>query len=201
MRLRDLGDYLALRRHLAQPWEFIRLRKTAGLPEVVAVRFRNGREVWIRRDSMDRHILNHIFARDEYRLSSARGPLGTVIDVGAHIGLFAIRVSSIAEKVLSFEPEPSNFDLLTRNVRGLTRVFPEKRAVGGRAGPASLFLCPTGAGHSLHGGSPSRPSHQVERVTLEEIFARHALERCDLLKLDCEVAEYEILGGLPPSLW
>ena len=33
----------------------------------------------------------------------------------------------------------------------------------------------------------------VEAVTLEEVFDRHAVDRCDFLKIDCEGAEFDLL--------
>ena len=33
---------------------------------------------------------------------------------------------------------------------------------------------------------------------LEDVFVAHGLTKCDLLKLDCEGAEYEILERCPP---
>ncbi len=38
-------------------------------------------------------------------------------------------------------------------------------------------------------------------TTIEEIFQENAVDRCDLLKLDCEGAEYEILEAIPRDLW
>jgi hypothetical protein len=35
----------------------------------------------------------------------------------------------------------------------------------------------------------------VASVTLDEVFAVHGIERCRLLKIDCEGMEYEILPG------
>src|SRR5262249_42402621 len=42
---------------------------------------------------------------------------------------------------------------------------------------------------------------QVQAITLHELFIGHSIERCGLLKLDCEGAEYESLAAIPPELW
>lgn len=42
---------------------------------------------------------------------------GTVIDAGAHVGLFALAASCYAERVIALEPEPINFGVLEVNRR------------------------------------------------------------------------------------
>src|SRR5437879_4305635 len=41
-------------------------------------------------------------------------------------------------------------------------------------------------------GSAAAP---IEAITLEQVFDRSRIERCDFLKIDCEGAEYDILFG------
>jgi hypothetical protein len=42
---------------------------------------------------------------------------------------------------------------------------------------------------------PAHANYTVESITLDSIFARHRIEKCKLLKIDCEGSEYEILLG------
>jgi hypothetical protein len=41
----------------------------------------------------------------------------------------------------------------------------------------------------------------VPAVTLESVFRDHDVERCGLLKIDCEGAEFNILPSLSPATW
>jgi len=204
MRLSEIPDYFRLRPYLRDAPAFLRLRKKGFPGPFVDVPFRDGSSARIRNVPMDRHIFLHIFARDDYHLNGLPpGSLATVIDVGAHIGLFAIRVAPLATRVLCFEPSPVNFELLQRNVAGLPAVSTSCRAVAGSRGPAVLHLSDNPAGHSLYpaAGEAGGARVAVEGVTLEDIFAEHRVDRCGLLKLDCEGAEYAIVHGAPRSLW
>ena len=44
------------------------------------------------------------------------------IDIGANIGTHTIPLSKIVKRVVAFEPDDSNFDLLSKNVAGLCAV-------------------------------------------------------------------------------
>jgi len=206
VRFSDLREYLALKPILKEPWRFVRTwRKPAG-PDPSFIRFRNGLDMRVRGDSTDRRIFHLIFARDEYRLDGiAPGSWDTVIDVGAHIGIFAWRVAALARRVLCFEPVPANFELLRENLAhppfSHVRCFP--KAVAGRSGTLDFYLSPADpSAHTLLPGKEGcTMATRVEAVTLAQVFQEHQVEACDLLKLDCEGGEYEILDALPQDLW
>lgn len=203
MRLADIRDWFALRAHLVHPWSFLRLRKNPPGQPHVDFPLRDGGTLRMRADSPDRHIIQGVFARDEYRLNGlAPGALGTVIDVGAHIGTFALRASAVASRVLAFEPIDDSFALLQRNTahRPNVRVF--QKAVAGRTGPVTLFLGKNSSAHSIHPaeGAPRTSKLDLQAVSLADVFAEHGVERCGYLKLDCEGAEYEILYSLTPEI-
>src|SRR2546426_8209273 len=65
-----------------------------------------------------------------------------VVDVGAHIGRYALRAATKASKVIAVEPDPSNFSLLERNVRlnGFSNVVLVPTAFSSRAGTRALWL-------------------------------------------------------------
>jgi FkbM family methyltransferase len=204
MRLSDFGDWFVLRRHLLRPWAFLRLRKRPPAEPVYNIALRDGGVFRIRMQDQDRHTFHRIFARDEYRLNGVPpGSFDTVVDIGAHIGVFALRVAGLARRVLCYEPAPESFELLRRNIGRFPHVRLHPAAVAGRRGTATLYLGKNPSAHSLFPaeGQTSRGAIPVECVTLEDVFREHSLERCDLLKLDCEGAEYEILYQAPPELW
>jgi FkbM family methyltransferase len=202
MRLSDLTDFLALRRHLESPRELLRLRKRPAGDSLQPVRLRGGGSIHLRPGTLDRHILLRIFGRDEYHLGGIPpGSCRTVVDIGAHIGLFSIRAAAISRRVISCEPWPDNFDLLIRNTSSFPNIAPRRQALWSRRGTATLHLSGNPAAPSLLPGlADCRERIPVECLTLEDLFREHAIDRCDILKLDCEGAEYEILFGAPREL-
>ena len=141
--------------------------------------------------------LAEVFVRRRYG-SVAR--FRTIVDIGANVGSFALYAaqSSPDARIICYEPEERNFSLLTRNlhINGLEgRVAALQRAVGSRKGPRKLAVSVSqlNAFDYLRDGTSQ---HQwVEGTTLQDIRTEHGLDSLDLLKMNCEGAEYEILEG------
>ena len=124
-----------------------------------------------------------------------------IVDIGAGIGEFALFVllGHPQNFVYAFEPYPRSFDLLSDNLaaNGIAnaQIFPE--AIGAETGTLALDLS-SGEPLQIQSVSLDAASIQgevlkVRSLSLEDAFNRLGLERCDLLKLDCEGAEYDIL--------
>ena len=131
-------------------------------------------------------------------------PDATVIDAGAHIGSFAVLAASRAPqgRVLAFEPEAANFEMLQQNIalNGFSRVSAFNVAVAGAEGERTLHYSvkpTTTGGHSLI--RTGERSTTVRCITLDRIVADNALTRIDFLKLDCEGAELEFLAAASPA--
>jgi FkbM family methyltransferase len=118
-----------------------------------------------------------------------------VVDVGANIGVFSLWAERLGAEVVAFEPEPRTFASLVRNVAG-RRISPRQAALAGTSAPSvRLYLSEvdstrnTLAGKEIESGEPLRDFVDVPTVTLPDVLG----SGCDLLKLDCEGAEFEAL--------
>jgi FkbM family methyltransferase len=124
-----------------------------------------------------------------------------VLDIGAHVGAFAASAARAARgvRVFAFEPSPENFELLSSNMTRncLSNVHLSQCAVSGVTGPQRLHFSGSPAEHSLHIVKPGVAHISVPSVTLAHILRTHAIGIVDLLKMDCEGAEYEILETTP----
>lgn len=136
------------------------------------------------------NLLLSEYERCGIRLERSRG---LVIDGGAHVGLFALRVASHAREVVALEPHPANYALLEFNVlqNSATNVRPMRRALWGSVGRLQVYDREQSGGASLFEGESG--GHEVEAITLDELVARYG--PADLLKLDIEGSEFEVLRG------
>jgi FkbM family methyltransferase len=135
-----------------------------------------------------------------YGLESVQlSPGDVAIDIGAHVGVVSIYLAKRwpGIKVYAYEPNRANYERLVRNIQaeGVGEVVIAKnlavtadgRTVTMRGNPAQ-----NSGGHSIFGVGNAE---DCPSTTLEEIFRENSIERCALLKVDCEGAEYEILYG------
>jgi FkbM family methyltransferase len=120
-----------------------------------------------------------------------------VVDVGANIGVFSLWAERLGADVTAFEPEPRTFASLVENVAG-RRISPRQAALVGDTAPSvRLYLSQldstrhTAVGKEIESGEPLRDFVDVPTATLAEVVG----SGCDLLKLDCEGAEFEALLG------
>lgn len=121
-------------------------------------------------------------------------------DVGAHIGKFSIlaaRTLGDRGRVYSFEPEPSNYASLLRNIRlnELSNVTAFNVACGGRDSAGSLSRSVTNIGaHTLvaREGAEQIP---VQVRSLDSVAREENIPRVDVIKLDVEYLEAEVLAG------
>jgi FkbM family methyltransferase len=169
----------------------------------------NGMPMWV--DTRDRVIATHLLGDEVWEpletaafLAHAREGM-CVFDVGANIGyytLLAARAVGPSGRVYAFEPEPHNFELLTRNVaeNGFTNVRPVNAAVSNRAGIVRLHLDDANFGaHSFDPGSvrnSSGRSVEAETVRLDD-FAEEAgaFDASILVKVDVQGAEGLVVEG------
>lgn len=119
----------------------------------------------------------------------------TVLDIGGHIGSFALWAGNQACRVIVFEPDQENFAILERNIKanGFENVTPVNKAVSGKTGEITLFR------HKNNSARHSTMTHsadalKIASISLDDIFKHHKIEVCHFLKLDCEGAEFAILS-------
>lgn len=131
-------------------------------------------------------------------------PHPVILDVGAHIGTYAVYAALRNPKahVYAFEFNSSVFGYLEKSVAINSlqdRVTCIEKGVAGKTEQRMFF-------EDTHGGVSSSLFRRDDRglvegptvpcISLTDFFKEYSVARCDVLKMNCEGAEYEILGSL-----
>lgn len=133
--------------------------------------------------------LFNVLLDDEYGLAVVNEAPKVIVDVGVNMGIFALSAwhHFPMARIYGFEPNPLAYEKAVQNL-GATDVRVFNEAVGETSGLCSLLdhqqsrLCRT----SLCEGG------EIPMIGLSEVLARCG-GGIDLLKLDCEGAEWDIL--------
>lgn len=123
---------------------------------------------------------------------------GVAVDVGANLGFFAYALSTIADRVLAFEPNP-DYALFARwMLRGRAEVH--QLALADRSGRGTLHVPLSEEGTVLHLAGSLTQTHSQFRNTRTYGVEVRMLDEFDLrgvrfVKVDVEGGEREVLEG------
>lgn len=140
-----------------------------------------------------------IFIRDVYHLKEFSLKQNSIIlDIGSNIGMFVLFVKTFYRdsKIIAYEPEKENFNLLKENImlNNIDNCICHNKAVWKKSGQTRFIIGDNIAvGHIDYQNSSGTKGIMVECLSLEDVFKIDNIRHCDLLKLDCEGAEYDIL--------
>ena len=168
--------------------------------EHVIFETKTGLNIKIRVNSTDLMALTHVWMIQEYSNSGFDiNDSDIVIDIGAHIGLFALFASQFCKqgKIFCFEPIKENYELLVENINSnkIKNIIPFNFAVSKEADSVKIFLNDDYSGHSMF--LETNNFVIVKSKSLLDIFSENNIQECNFLKLDCEGAEYDIINSLP----
>lgn len=134
-----------------------------------------------------------IFVRDMYYCRKIGACVQYVIDIGANIGLFSIYARALWPDAIihGYEPQPEAWPWLSRNYVTIHGTwYPE--AVGLERGWCVIEKDCNGLTNQARTMSSKKAASATPKVSLAEAIQRIG-GKVDVLKLDCEGAEWEIL--------
>lgn len=119
------------------------------------------------------------------------------LDIGAHIGTFAVRFASQVGRIISFEPDKTNYALLKKNLRlnRIKNVDAVQSALVGNSDESRKFYLNTKMNTGAHSFLVRRGRQEVN-VSCANINEVIALSRANKIKMDIEGAEYELICAI-----
>lgn len=160
--------------------------------------------VW---DWCDLYVLKEVLGDRTYDAPGRVAPR-VIVDVGANVGMSVLffHARYPEAQIYAFEPDPTAFQRLQRNVGALPRVVLRNVAVGAEDGTATLFsstdvsrssLSPRDAWDASRDEGPvdGRPV-QVQMRTLRTLLGELGVDHVDLVKMDIEGAEWDVFPTL-----
>ncbi|MBL7745581.1 MAG: FkbM family methyltransferase [Chitinophagaceae bacterium] len=164
--------------------------------------------IHFRPGTADEEVLKESFEKDiffpgipEYKIL----PGHIIIDIGAHIGCFSLLAADKVPqgKVYSFEPAAETYAVLEQNIRSnnLSNTKAFRVAMAAENGKTLLYhdLATGNWGHSIT-KKLSGETEEVNCITLENLFISEKIEQADLIKFNCEGAEFSILLYTPATV-
>ncbi len=166
------------------------------LPKNNPVEFRDGTKILLSDHPHDIITVFVVFVRQDYGMIPAEN---IVVDIGANIGVFSLYAARCKmKKIYAFEPNSESYQLLLKNIElnNLQEtILATQSAIYKNDGEKVAFP----RSGSMYSAIIQDTNHQeyemVDTITLNSIVEQtcQADERIDLVKLDCEGAEYDAL--------
>ena len=160
-------------------------------------------ELAYRTGTADEQVIHQALEEDlffkgipEYRPA----PNHVIVDVGAHIGLFSLLAArkSPQGRIFAIECSRETYNYLRLNValNKVSNIDTNRLALTDQKGEIRLFHADGNWGHSIM--SPlSSSGESVPADTLVNFLQAKQIEHCDLIKFNCEGAEFPILMSTP----
>lgn len=157
-----------------------------------------------RPDTTDDKVITEVVERQVYRRIRYQNkpfdfdvkPGETWLDLGGNIGTFScLALAKGAKKVISFEPETDNFNILKKNLElngfDPARYTLHKKGVASKTGKTKLYLSKNDYNKYRHSIFPKsgRPYVEIDLVSITKVLNSNI----DGVKIDIEGAEVEIL--------
>lgn len=122
-----------------------------------------------------------------------------VVDVGGFVGDTALFFANLGAKVIVYEPDPTNFSMLLRNIE-LNPRFANRITVWNKAVGTSGSL-PVAIGLKGGSGVYASSSHvrNMPSVDLRGILEENNIRRAHILKIDSKGTEFDLLAQQPIS--
>ena len=129
-----------------------------------------------------------------------------ILDVGANIGCTAILFGDLGHQVFGFEPSPTTFSYLQKNVQAAkcANVTTVNLGLGKENGFFELtFAKSNRSGGFVSNLTKASQGHQVEKISIvqgDDYIEETGLQHIDFIKIDVEGFEKNVIEGLAKTI-
>jgi FkbM family methyltransferase len=120
------------------------------------------------------------------------------LDIGSHIGYYAVYLSPLVRCAYAFEPDARNLPSLRENAERSQNIKVVEMAVSSRDGTADFYTGQSSSIGSLESRSGS--ASKVPVTTVDSFVASHAGVDVGLIKTDIEEHDLEALRGMEKTV-
>ncbi|MCA9967601.1 MAG: FkbM family methyltransferase [Anaerolineales bacterium] len=148
--------------------------------------------IQVRTNTSDVATFGQIFVNKEYECPVENPRV--IIDLGANVGYASIFFANKypQAKIISVEPEASNFEVLVRNTRQYPNITPVQAAIWSRKAALSI-INPGDEKWLFQVAEASNDEEGINAITMQELLEMHGMpDHIDILKIDIESAEKEL---------
>lgn len=174
---------------------------TRNSPEYVDLR--SGLRVWFSSHPHDLITFFIVFLKRDY--GAIKKDI-VVIDIGANIGTFALFAASCgAKKVYAVEPSREAFQVLCRNIESNNLeevIVPLNKAASSEDHSFVRFPISSSPYNKVDFDNVTDDNsafYEVETISLSSVISDSGFDHIDLLKMDCEGAEFKIFPSTSES--
>jgi FkbM family methyltransferase len=162
----------------------------------------NGQKMFLdEKDSLSLSIWG-IFEEFETKIVKEKIKKGDVVlDIGANIGYYTLIFAKLVGekgKVFAFEPDPTNFSILKKNIEinGYKNVVLAQKAISDKNGKIKLYICEDNRGdHRIYDSHNNRQSIEIEAIRLDDYFKDYN-GNINFIKMDIQGAEGGATQGM-----
>lgn len=173
--------------------------------EDIVFKLNNGLKLKVPRTKGNKSIfytIEEIFKKLIYLVEVS--PPQVVIDLGAQIGGFSLYALDRCpgSVVYSLEPDPENYKYLLENIK-INNVEKYITPINMAAYSDNMPILFNRSEDSTRAGSiyyAGNETIEVMAITLNELFRIYSIDKCDILKIDIEGAEYDVMYSCPSEV-
>lgn len=149
--------------------------------------------IFLRNSTSDIPTFHQVVSDEEYDIDFGFDPK-IIVDCGANIGLAAAYFKNRFRdvKIISVEPEPSNYELLLRN----TAAYPDIHCINAGVWCRSAHLLIEDNGYGNWGFQVKEVGYStgktIKALSISDIMEKYEINQIDVLKIDVEGSEKEL---------